>query len=1096
MYSHIRSASPTDYVSADYKLQNTGGIVGQAQVNSTINRCRNYAYVSSNFQYVGGIAGQVSRTSIYNVVNYGKVESFEGHGYACAAGIAGYSHGVYDYVDFYNCINHGDVVSKAQYDIATAAGIAMELTKCYIANCYSDGSVSAQRVGGTATQAFTIPQYECADSEIRSSATTPDAANAYIATQTGAATPLLQWYLNNDKSDLRDDYLTFPVARHGDCNIYIFPKEAYGPFYITYTSEEDGISYNDASSSSIIYLGRLLPDSHYSYQVRFPQGDYVENNVFDTAKPTLTFSMTETSYDRISFAAGCDATGVTDIKAVLTIDSDADASRVVTLPAECDSCVADNLEENCWHTFRLVYTLNGKEFGSTILKAMTLAVRPKFSLQSATPYSLTLKCDNYEELKRFSPGVYLDKYLIYTADGPVEAGPKSFLPISDDGIIVIDSLQYDYAVPLQSQYVFRGETRHRELSTERTTKWGGEGIIQLSPTAAMVHGIIDGVGSRVPDRSCFYEKALFTYRDALSADSKPSVEAAAVPIDGKCDFAATIPLDSPLFQFRVALKSNTTYYGNYLYKNGNWTLIDVSAATVDVVEPRFFYPVFANKELSISLIVGEEHASKAGLEYQIEGPYPANDIVLAVEAKSQRLGRGFSTLVPGLSYLFRYYLTTDNGKTYHSDLYRVKDGVLEKVTDPSLTAVSKIPLSESKLSLLAGTSATLQATVLPGLATCKAVEWTSNNPSVATVTAEGLVEAKRQGRCVVSARATDGTGVVSSCEVTVVTPVSEIVFAEPELTIAEGQSVPLAVTVYPATADDKSLQWSSGDTSILTVDEDGTVTALRRGTTTVTAKAKDGSEVTASCSIRVIRLVSSITLNRTELTIDRGYTWQLTAQVAPADADIKELAWKSSDPGVVSVDATGQIEPLSPGFATITANASDGSGVTASCEIEVIIMVKDIILSPEEMELKVGDMMALAVTVLPEDATYKGLYWSTWPDGIVTVDDGLVTALAVGEAVIFATASDYSEVMNTCRVQVAENAGVASPEVGGVSVRAANGTIIVRNIPADTVVRIFQPGGMELYRHRAADSTLTFTPGNAGVYFVIVGSEVYKVVVK
>ena len=81
--------------------------------------------------------------------------------------------------------------------------------------------------------------------------------------------------------------------------------------------------------------------------------------------------------------------------------------------------------------------------------------------------------------------------------------------------------------------------------------------------------------------------------------------------------------------------------------------------------------------------------------------------------------------------------------------------------------------------------------------------------------------------------------------------------------------------------------------------------------------------------------VTSITLNQSSATLVEGESLTLTATITPDDADDKTIVWSSSDPSVAAVDNTGKITAVASGYATITATANDGSGVSAQCEVTV-----------------------------------------------------------------------------------------------------------------------------------------------------------------
>ena len=153
-----------------------------------------------------------------------------------------------------------------------------------------------------------------------------------------------------------------------------------------------------------------------------------------------------------------------------------------------------------------------------------------------------------------------------------------------------------------------------------------------------------------------------------------------------------------------------------------------------------------------------------------------------------------------------------------------------------------------------------------------------------------------------------------------------------ELSLFVGDSAPLTAKVAPEDAGNKDVTWTSSDPGIAKV-KNGTVTAVGPGQTTITATTNDAGR-TATCTVTVTQLVSSITLDKTELPLFAGDSTTLKATVAPEDATNKTLNWTSSDDKIATVDQTGKVTAKAPGTATITA-ATDGSGVTATCKVTV-----------------------------------------------------------------------------------------------------------------------------------------------------------------
>lgn len=150
-----------------------------------------------------------------------------------------------------------------------------------------------------------------------------------------------------------------------------------------------------------------------------------------------------------------------------------------------------------------------------------------------------------------------------------------------------------------------------------------------------------------------------------------------------------------------------------------------------------------------------------------------------------------------------------------------------------------------------------------------------------------------------------------------------------EMTLTRGESGMLVATIEPENAEDKSIEWSSSDPSVATVDA-GQVVALSVGKTTVTARA---ASFTASCEVTVEGIaVTSVVLDMTSCRLSPGETATLTATVVPDNADDRTISWSSSDEAVVVVDAAGTVTAVAEGTAVVTASAGD---VQATCEVVV-----------------------------------------------------------------------------------------------------------------------------------------------------------------
>lgn len=149
--------------------------------------------------------------------------------------------------------------------------------------------------------------------------------------------------------------------------------------------------------------------------------------------------------------------------------------------------------------------------------------------------------------------------------------------------------------------------------------------------------------------------------------------------------------------------------------------------------------------------------------------------------------------------------------------------------------------------------------------------------------------------------------------------------------IVEGQTLRLVATVAPANATNKTVTWTSSVPAVATVDNNGLVTAIRPGMTSVIANA---GLFNASCEISVVPSkvpVTKVSLDKTEITLFEGEEETIKASIVPDNSTVRTVEWSTSDASVASV-SEGKVTAVSRGTATITASAD---GVYAACQITV-----------------------------------------------------------------------------------------------------------------------------------------------------------------
>ena len=167
-------------------------------------------------------------------------------------------------------------------------------------------------------------------------------------------------------------------------------------------------------------------------------------------------------------------------------------------------------------------------------------------------------------------------------------------------------------------------------------------------------------------------------------------------------------------------------------------------------------------------------------------------------------------------------------------------------------------------------------------------------------------------------------------------------------------------------------------------------------------------------------MVSSVSLDKTEISFKATETVQLSAEVGADDATDKGILWRSADENVATVDDAGVVTAVSIGETTVTALAADGSGTKADCHVVVKpTMVESIAIQSDAATLKKGRKLMLTATVLPATATVATYTWSSSDESLATVDaEGMVTALSAGNVEISATANDGSDVASSVALTI------------------------------------------------------------------------------
>ena len=230
-------------------------------------------------------------------------------------------------------------------------------------------------------------------------------------------------------------------------------------------------------------------------------------------------------------------------------------------------------------------------------------------------------------------------------------------------------------------------------------------------------------------------------------------------------------------------------------------------------------------------------------------------------------------------------------------------------------------------------------------------------------------------------------------------------------TAATGESAEMDEKVAKA-AEKLTIEWTSSDESVATVDATGMVVAVSAGEADITASVTD-SEMSAVCKVTVKVAAKDITVpDNLDVKLNDGNETTVEATVSPADATDVKASYASTDEAVATVDKDGRVQVLQPGECDITTTLmQDGEKVTEkTTHVKAFYEVESITLDSNEGKLTVGNSHTIKATVAPEEvAAETTIEWSSSNEKVATVDEnGKVTAIAAGEATITATVGEKS----------------------------------------------------------------------------------------
>ncbi len=437
-------------------------------------------------------------------------------------------------------------------------------------------------------------------------------------------------------------------------------------------------------------------------------------------------------------------------------------------------------------------------------------------------------------------------------------------------------------------------------------------------------------------------------------------------IKATCEIAVHQPLQSiSLTPTNLRLKAGEMYEGFSISynpatadnKHVTWQSSNPSIATID---SNGKITAITGGEVKITVTSEENQAIKAECIVSVIQPVTGISInKTAIELIEEEFEQLIATITPDNASDKKINWTSSDVSVAmvspDGTVYAIKPGqatIMATTVDGGFVALCKIKvktkeiiatsiqISPSSKTIAIGESIQLNALLEPENVTNANLSWTSSNPNIATVEANGLVKAIAEGSTKIIVTTTDGSDLSAICEIVVEKKfigVSQIQISPSNAKIAIGKSLQLNAIITPDDATSPNVIWSSTNTSVATVSQDGYVEAVAEGEAIISASTLDGSNLSATCNISVyndIILISEIILNPVNIEGNENESATINAVINPENATNKQLRWYSSNEDVAIVN-DGVVKLVKKGTAIISAEALDGSNVKSECTVVV-----------------------------------------------------------------------------------------------------------------------------------------------------------------
>lgn len=477
----------------------------------------------------------------------------------------------------------------------------------------------------------------------------------------------------------------------------------------------------------------------------------------------------------------------------------------------------------------------------------------------------------------------------------------------------------------------------------------------------------------------------------------------------------------------------------------------------------------------------------------VTGVAPGAANLIAELTQNGKVVRKATVKVNVLRRVTKVTLNTTNLQVFEPDDESILP-LLKPIEDPENPGMT-LPQTNRILVVAAGKGFRAAATITPADVRDKNFTVTSSDLGVLRVNGT-TVTGMQPGECDLTIASRQDPDVTEVFHVLVTQPVKRLQITAPAKTVPAGGSLQLTAVVTPDNATIQNVEWSSRNEKAATVDANGVVTGLVKGTVTIEAKATDGSGVKAQIALTVIQDVTQVSITETNPTVATGNRIQLHATALPSNANDKRVVWTSSDESIATV-RNGVVTGMKAGDCYITCTSQSNPAVSDSIPVHVIQMVTRInVLNPRGFSVKVGESAQLEWEVLPEDATIKDVTFRSRAPQVATVDaNGIVTGLSKGPANIEINPTDGGKARTVFQVNVIQPVTGIEPmrdryfaQLGGSRKVGANIHVLPRNAnnqkilwsTGDPNVASVNMNNGVVTGHWAGTTTLTATSEDGG----------------